>query len=412
MLAVKQPAHQSIATCLQHYEMLHKQQSATVLLWDKLAKEKRWKKLSPNSDKQLELFEQQHCFDRFVSVNEFHGWRLISLLAKLCACYIDIDSRTTTLEQAQQALQDAKLPPPSAVMYSGNGLHLYWLHEPVPASKLPQWQQMQKQFFKALSPLGADAAALDCTRVLRLAGTVNSKNLEQVFGQIFDPEPWTFDDLVFEVLPAVEEKPKKARIRDLGAARAERGHKPGKSSIYARWHLVFQDLLTIARYHHGIPEGYRNVWLHLAATSLSWFATVQTIEDELTYHAKTWTPDISDRELADVLSQPLKRAQLVKALQERNELSDSTEQRYRYKRETLYLKLKPLIPAELEQQLRAIVSTETKQGREKQRLAARDRTAEGRYKKAHKDATERQKPWDALGISRATYYRRKASKTS
>ena len=410
MLAVKQPAYQSIATGLQHYEMLHSQQVATVLVWDKLKTEKRWSKVSPNNEKQLELFGEDNLLDRFISVNEFHGWRLISLLAQLRACYVDVDG-CSDVSVALQTIQDAMLPPPSAVMRSGRGLHLYWLHEPLPATSLPQWQLVQNALFTALKPLGADPAAKDCTRVLRLAGSVHSKTFATVEGILLDPAPWVFEDLAFEILPEPIPTPKKAKVRDLNAARAERSKKALGRSIYARWYLVLQDLLTIARHHNGIPEGHRNTWLHLCATALSWFANIETIQDELERFARNWTPDISEVELANVLSQPLKRASKVKALQEQGELTPETEQRYKYKRSTLYERLEGLITTELEQQLRAIISEGTFKNREKARQDSRDRVKEGRYQQTRAQflatSKQAQKPWAALGISRTTYYDRK-----
>lgn len=410
MLAVKQPAYQSIATGLQHYEMLHSQQVATVLVWDKLKKDKRWSKISPNDGNQLELFEQNNLLERFISVNEFHGWRLISLLAQLRACYVDLDA-CSDVSQALAAVQDAMLPPPSAVMKSGRGLHLYWLHEPLPASALPQWQLVQNKLFTALRSLGADPAAKDCTRVLRLAGSVHSKTLATVEGLLLDPVPWAFGDLAFEVLPEPLAAPRKAQVRDINAARAERSKKALGRSIYARWYLVLQDLLNIARHHDGIPEGHRNVWLHLCATALSWFANLETIQEELERFARAWTPDIDEHELSAVLTQPLKRAAEVKALQEQGELSPETERRYKYRRSTLYERLEGLITPELETQLRAIISDDTFKQREKARQDGRDRVKEGRYKQTRTQylaaSKEVQKPWVALGVSRTTYYDRK-----
>jgi ElaB/YqjD/DUF883 family membrane-anchored ribosome-binding protein len=71
--------------------------------------------------------------------------------------------------------------------------------------------------------------------------------------------------------------------------------------------------------------------------------------------------------------------------------------------------MEPLIDAELAPQLRAIVSDEIREQHRRETEAGRDRVAEGRYKTRHEDSAAQQKPWEALGISRATYYRKKES---
>lgn len=432
MLAVKQPAHQAIATALQHYELLHSKQSATVILWNKLAKEKQWKKISPDSDYSEFVNAQNGELDRYFSPNEFYGWRLIALLAELRACYVDID-HCTDINLAMNAMVSAGLPPPNVMVQSGNGLHFYWLHEPQPRWRLPKWQEVQDRLCDVLAGVGADPAARDCTRVLRIVGSVNSKGGQLVTGTLLNDARWNFEDLAQRVLavpaPPKEKKAQTSRkstttttqsqpkispsvVRDINAARARTEQRPLGRSIYDRWYLVYQDILAIGRYYpNGIPEGYRNTLLHLTAVALSWFTRAEALKDELTYLAKQWTPGISDRELAEVLSQPLRRATAAQKATDRGQLTPDTETRYRYRRETLYRKLKGLITAELEPELRAIISDELRSERRKERDALRDRSS--RYKGSHETSLSRTKPWEALGISRATYYRqRKAASSS
>lgn len=422
MLALRKSAlHRGIDNALQHFDLLHSQQKATVLIWDKNAETKRWKKIAADADEIKFIEHQNGKHDRFISVNQFYGWRLITLLAELRSCYVDLDQCNDS-GTALEALHAAKLPMPNVVMSSGRGLHLYWLHEPLPPSELPQWQLVQNKLCTALKSLGADPAAKDCTRVLRLAGSVNSKNGQVVQGFLRDSQPWKFAELLDAVVPLAERAAKastskKAPVRDINAARAARPKRTERSakavgrSIYARWYLVLQDLIAIARHHNGIPEGYRNTWLHLCANALSWFANIETIQVELEHFARAWTPDIEESELASVLEQPLKRAAEVKELQDKGELTPETERRYKYKRTTLYSRLEGLITPELETQLRAIISEETHKNREKARLASRDRVKEGRYKQTRTQylatSQEAQRPWAALGISRTTYYEKK-----
>lgn len=398
----------------QHYEQLHKEAHGTVIVWECAPSggKGRWYKLDPGDPHIPSLLAMQKGRDdRYVTVNEFYGWRLVRLVKSLRACYVDVDG-CDDLQLVLLRLEDTRLPKPSIVVFSGRGLHLYWLHNPVPAQVLPVWQRMQDTLIHALKPFGADDCAKDCTRVLRLVGSINSKNNAVVRGLVLDPVPWVFRDLTNEVL-GFREKKQKVKVFDLATVKAHRSERIRTGSIYDRWHLVYQDLLAIARWYDfgGIPYGHRDTWLFLSAVSLSWFANVSTLRDELEKQAKIWTPGLKVSEVRDALKSPLERAKRA-AAGEKDKWQfqgnwQEVDPRYRYKRETLWNLMEPLIEPELAPQLRAIVSDETKAAHERDREAKRDRVAEGRYKTRHTDSVEQQKPWESLGISRATYYRRK-----
>ncbi len=405
-----------ITTPLEHFELLHTpDQYGTAVLWERQGLGKRWHKLAPHDPHIPALLRAQvGTRDCFITVNEFRWWRQVDNLKSLRALYVDID-RPLSLEDIEDALHAARLPWPSLIVWSGRGVHLYWLHAPMPAQVLPVWQRCQDVIVKALLFAGADPAAKDCTRVLRVCGTINAKNGAVVLGHIYDPEPWDWHSLCDEILgPRVE--PKAAQVRDLATARADRGQRLRTGSIYDWWHLVYRDLLAIAEQHWfgGIPEGHRDQFLFLSSVALSWFAHPSTLEAELTRRAQTWTPGLKAREVRAAIDSSLKRAQRAAAGETVLFNGQQRDPRYWYKRETLHGLMAPLIDAELAPTLRAIVSDEilsehrreTKRKHEATR-AERDRVAEGRYKTRHEDSAAQQKPWEALGISRATYYRKK-----
>jgi len=78
---------------------------------------------------------------------------------------------------AVQALAAAKLPKPSMLIDSGNGLHVYWsLHQPV---QIEQWQSVAERLKRACvtRQLHADhMVTTDAARILRVPGTHNYKN--------------------------------------------------------------------------------------------------------------------------------------------------------------------------------------------------------------------------------------------
>lgn len=399
-----------LITPADHFGYLHSPAHGTAILWEK-AGQGGWHKLRAGDAHIPQLLAQQAGkADRFLSVNEFVSWRVIRQLKSLRANYVDIDG-CEDWRAALNALHDARLPAPSFIVFSGRGLHLYWLHEPVPAKALPVWQRVQDTLLKALLPLGGDPRAKDCTRVLRLVGSVNSKNNKAVLGRVLDPTEWKFHDLCDEVLGPKKE-PKTAQVLDLATAKAKKGERIYTGSIYDRWHLVYMDLLEIARWHDfgGIPEGHRNEWLFLSAVAMSWFASPASLQNELEKQAKAWTPHLTLPEIRKALKSPIDRAVKAAAGETISWEGQQVDPRYRFRRETLWQRLKPIIPEELAHKLRAIVSDEVKQQHEKEREKKRDRVAEGRHKTSHKDSARKLKPWEDLGISRATYYRRKAVK--
>ncbi|MFW2491764.1 DNA-binding response regulator [Clostridium chromiireducens] len=111
--------------------------------------------------------------------------RKIENIRKLNALYIDIDYynienlKTYDHERILAILENdyfgQDVPEPSFVIYTGRGLAVYWLIEPVPIKVLPLWNSIQKFFVDKLRNMGADSKSIDGARIMRLAGTINDK---------------------------------------------------------------------------------------------------------------------------------------------------------------------------------------------------------------------------------------------
>nr|MDD2705350.1 hypothetical protein [Acidocella sp.] len=259
---------------------------------------------------------------------------------------------------------------PNIVVWSGSGLHLYWLLEPLPPKCLPVWQRCQDALIRALKPLGADSAAKDCTRLLRVVGTRNRG--EEVQAIVLDGHRWALRQIAFEILGT--EGKKKAEVRDIRARRTS-PDKAIQGSIYARWHLVFQDLLAISsHYGHSIPEGYRDKWLFLSGVALSWFTQAEGIEDEIIGLAHKHT-DLAQPEIRQAMQPTLKRAMLAASGHKIEWQGQKIDPRYRFRRQTLYDWIGDLIPASLLPKMRAIIPDAEADRRDK----ARNRVTEGRY---------------------------------
>ncbi|MEL5850224.1 MAG: hypothetical protein U7M05_12820, partial [Candidatus Igneacidithiobacillus chanchocoensis] len=81
---------------ISHYDLLHQKQRGTVLHWEQQAESgKRWTKIRPGDPRIPEIFQADiGQDDRFITVNEFRGWRLVRQLHSLRALYVDLDDQT------------------------------------------------------------------------------------------------------------------------------------------------------------------------------------------------------------------------------------------------------------------------------------------------------------------------------
>jgi hypothetical protein len=368
---------------INHHERLHGAAHGTVIYWERRAGKDRWSKVEPGDPVQQLISGLAGVPDTFISANQFHGWRLVRLIKSLRACYVDIDG-SIDLEEALALLQAARIPAPSFVVYSGRGMHLYWLLQPTPGQALPVWQRVQDVLIKALASIGADPAARDCARMLRLVGTTHSKSGNEVRGVVLTDTLWSLHELADEVLGAREAK--RSTVHDLAAAGARKGRSSGRNrwqgSIYGWWHLVYRDMVTIAEYKwpNGVPPGYRDRVLFIMAVALSWFCEPTTLQNEIMTTARDMTPTLDEHEITQTMAPILKRAAMRAAGEHMHYNGKDYDPRYNYSAQGLRDYLADIIPVELHSQLRALAPAEVILQRKKERDLVRDRVAEGRYK--------------------------------
>lgn len=392
----------------QHYTLLHEKPFGTVILWQPTQPPgKRWQKLRGDGDAIaafLNTLERDH--DTYLSVNEFKNWRRIKLLQSLRANFVDIDLKagqdpSIALNLALDELANQCLPAPSFAVYSGRGVHLYWILHPTPAQALPVWQRIEDTLVDALTAIGADTRARDCTRVLRLVGTLNTKNGAQVVGETITGYRWSLHELADEVLGP--RKPKKGQIRDLAAARARQGKSATQAirgSIYERWHKVYQDLLTLGRHYGTIPEGHRDIWLFLSAVALSWFARAEALEHEIEHLARSHTT-LKASEVNYIVKTIVARAEKAARGEKVEWNGQIVDPRYRFRRATLYRWIQPLIPNELLPNLHAIVPDDVARERKEKRDSARwgDRNTGQGYRLGNAEKAARARELRAQGMS-------------
>lgn len=156
--------------------------------------------------------------DTWISQAEFTvPNRRVVNLARVGLLFVDLDTYKSevmhgrTVEEQIQTLHfwcaDRGIPYPSLIVFSGRGLQLKWfLEEALPRAALPRWNACQKALVEALEPLGADRAARDASRVLRLVESLHSKSgarveVVDVQGPTADPTRYDFEYLAEVLLP-------------------------------------------------------------------------------------------------------------------------------------------------------------------------------------------------------------------
>lgn len=377
--AYRRRDQEALQTPKDHYRRLHSEAHGVVLVWERLAGGNRWVKLHPQSESiPAILTGQEGGEDRFISVNQFHSWRVVRQLKSLRTCYVDIDG-CTHLSWVLEAVANALLPSPTMAVMSGRGLHLYWQIDAVPAQALPVWQRLQVEISERLAREGVpvDMRARDCTRVLRLVGSRHSATGEDVRGVVLQEARWTLHELADEVLGhrQQQEQPRRmAEVRSLDAARVRAGRQPRTAggSIYDWWRLVYEDVLRIGDANLlGLPEGHRDAWLFLYAVSLSWFAGPEALAAEVEAVARNYTPGLSAAEVRKAVAPTLQRAEAAQRGERISWAGQERDPRYWFKRETLLKWLAPVIPSDLYPELRAIVPDELRQERRTQQNRAR-----------------------------------------
>lgn len=390
----------TLATPDEHGECLHPSpRHGTVIVWQRPCG-RRWVKIEPADDMARILSGQRQQIDRFVSVNEFHSWRLVRLLKTLRACYVDLDG-CSDWKLALDAVNEAGLPDPGYLVQSGRGVHLYWLLEATPAKALPLWQAVQSRLVQQLAGVGSDRACADSTRVLRLCGSVHGGTGAEVLGYQITPVRWGLNELAGQVLG---DRRRRGNVTGLSPGRRV----TQAAGVYALWHRRYLDLCTVADHHSfmaaGIREGSRDRMLFLLANALSWFTRSEALAGEIEQVARLYTPSLTLAEVRTYTSPIVKRAQAAADGARVTFGGESRDPRYYFRTQTLREWLGELLEP-VEDRLRVLVPRSVLEQRKKERDAARWKQEREAYLAEHDQ--ERSKPWEALGISRATYFRRK-----
>jgi len=210
-----------------------------------------------------EYFDKDYSTELYCSMNTFiTPSRTLESLRYLNALYIDIDCykmnmrKESVLFFLENDFYNTVIPEPSFVIDSGRGLYLVWLIEQVPSKALSLWKAMQYYLYNALKEFGADRAALDAARVLRVVGSYNIKSNTEVKVIESNNIRYKLKDLKEDYLPKIEKKEKKDKKKS-------RGNKIYLFTIHSLNVARMNDLLKLAELRYYDLEGIREMFLFL-----------------------------------------------------------------------------------------------------------------------------------------------------
>ena len=246
-----------------------------------------------------------------------------------------------------------KIPEPTMIIDSGRGLHLYWRINHAPVGAAWTWQELQDYLYRQLKHLGADAAATDSARLLRIPGTINSRNGALCRPVVITDKQYSMYDLRAQYL---NWKPKAKQKQQ----RTNGGTVTHLYNPYTLHKARLSDLLTLCRLRNFNVTGHRNNILHLYAY---WQGVTVRDSQELERAVIT---------LNDSFQEPLRAAEVAaiarcipKAIAAFLDPGAGPAAGYNYRNETLIEMLG--ITEQEQQHLKTIIGTKEKYKRKNER---------------------------------------------
>lgn len=260
--------------------------------------------------------------DVYISMSTFYKpMRRIETIKELTNNFIDLDTYKTGFTKIQILMNleenyfNKTIPRPNLILDSGRGLALIWNIEKVPHMALPLWKAVQEYLYSQLKEFGADRKALDATRILRVAGSINSKSGTRVTILEKYDYKYTLREIQSEFLP------------DLDENRPKKKGRPKKVVYIHRERSLYQgrilDLVKLCELRNYDVKGQRETILFLYRYYLCYF-----YEDE-----KKALEDVL--ELNSEFIQPLSEKEVINATGSAEKVFKAKDKQYKYKNETL-----------------------------------------------------------------------------
>ena len=335
--------------------------------------------------------------DVYISQNTFNNKsRRLIHLKELKALYIDIDCYKMNLskEAVKYFMENdlyGQIPVPNMLIDSGRGLYYIIFLENTMAEELPKWQLVEKYLYEKLKDLGADNKALDATRVLRVTGTVNSKNNSIV--KVIDTYDYqyTLDEIIENYIPEIIED-RKEKQKPKGVRKKGRKKKfVSLFTLYNLYYTRFKDIKKLVEIRNYEMTGYREITLFL----IRYFLNVYHGDDDLVMEEVL--------EINNSFTEPLEKDEVFKATL--SGATRATENVYKYSNDKL-IKLLDITPLE-QKQMATIISKTEKYYRNNKNRRNNRRNEEGL---TNKEAERIKNEKDILELKRKKYTLKQISK--
>ena len=206
--------------------------------------------------------------DVYVQINTtYKPVRCSENIRQFRALYIDIDNQENNecqcFYEVWELSQKGVIPEPSLYIASGRGVHLYWIIENAPYQARHTWQELEDFLYRNLKHLGADKRATDCVRLLRVPGTINSKNNSVCRILSNSNHKYSMYDLREEYLYKNNKKYHQLKIKQ-----TDKEYKTVSNKFFNSYSLHItraEDLGILCKLRDYDVRGYRNSLIHLYA---------------------------------------------------------------------------------------------------------------------------------------------------
>ena len=217
--------------------------------------------------------------------------RCVDNVCKLGSYWVDLDCYNVSLTKEQalsgalKIISDLSLPKPRMIADSGRGLYLVWvLAKPISTKKnvknrserIAAWQNTEKLLIDTFKSVGADPKASDPARVLRLAGSNNTKSNSTVQYWQSGHKLKSFSELS-TALTAIQPdiKPKAKTVTKVTPKKTIYAVK----SIKNRYTLAanrMADIQSLATLRGGLLTDYRERAIYVYAVEAAYFCRERT----------------------------------------------------------------------------------------------------------------------------------------
>ena len=229
------------------------------------------KRLEAISPIEINSEEYKNKKDIYYTPNTFNSpiKREREYLWQLHRFYIDIDHKAGTepidpfevVGAVEQLVEEKKIPQPTEYINSGIGIHIYWDIKDCHIMLLDLWEKIENYLFniikgleKNIKNISVDTRVKDPTRLLRLPGTINSKNNSKCYSMLKN-ESNKYN--IFDLKKAYI-KPKKQYKQNKGKI----SYLPTKN-LYTLNMSRIEDFKRIVSLRNGEVVGYRNTLIML-----------------------------------------------------------------------------------------------------------------------------------------------------